>query len=217
MKKERKELEVSLLDLNTGQIDWLPANPRQWTREDLDKTTESIKRDPDFLEDRPILVLPIEKGKYCVFAGNLRSRACLEAKRKTAPCIIYHVENDEDRETIKRRAILDNGSFGAWDFDALANEWDDLPLGDWGVPAWGTEEVVNIDEFGTEFSLPEGDKAPFQQMTFSLADEQANIIKDAIAAIKKTAEFDFCETFGNENSNGNALYLIIQQWASARK
>jgi hypothetical protein len=23
----------------------------------------------------------------------------------------------------------------------LANEWDDLPLSDWGVPAWSTEDV----------------------------------------------------------------------------
>jgi hypothetical protein len=23
----------------------------------------------------------------------------------------------------------------------LANEWDDLPLSDWGVPAWNTEDV----------------------------------------------------------------------------
>lgn len=36
--------------------------------------------------------------------------------------------------------MKDNGSFGAWDWDALANEWDELPLGDWGVPAWKVPE-----------------------------------------------------------------------------
>lgn len=29
--------------------------------------------------------------------------------------------------------IKDNGSWGEWDWDLLANEWDDLPLNEWGV------------------------------------------------------------------------------------
>ena len=67
-----------------------------------------------------------------------------------------------------------------------------------------------------EFYCP-GDKAPFQQMTFTLADEQATVIKNAIADIKATEEYKYCETMGNENSNGNALYLIVSQWAGQRK
>jgi DNA modification methylase len=59
---------------------------------------------------------------------------------KTVPAVVYYPETDEDRLTVKRRAMKDNGSFGAWDYDALANEWDDLPLQDWGVPAWDTEK-----------------------------------------------------------------------------
>ena len=44
-----------------------------------------------------------------------------------------------------------------------------------------------------------------------------NEIKNAIADVKKTEEYKYVETFGNENSNGNALYLIISQWAEQRK
>ena len=54
-------------------------------------------------------------------------------------------------------------------------------------------------------------------MTFTLADEQAEQIKNAIADIKKTDEYKYAETMGNENSNGNALYLIVMQWAEQRK
>ena len=108
---------------------------------DLEKTKASIERDPDFLEDRPILIVAFE-DKFVVFGGNLRTSAAKELKRKTMPAMFYTPETDTDRETIKRRAILDNGSFGAWDFDALANEWDDLPLTDWGIPAWNVEEEV---------------------------------------------------------------------------
>jgi hypothetical protein len=70
--------------------------------------------------------------------------------------------------------------------------------------------------WGTIFSLPDGDKAPFQQMTFTLADEQATVIKNAIEDIKGTEEYKYAETMGNENSNGNALYLIVAAWAGQR-
>jgi hypothetical protein len=32
-----------------------------------------------------------------------------------------------------------------------------------------------------------------------------------------TDEYKYAETMGNENSNGNALYLIIIQWAEQKK
>jgi hypothetical protein len=76
---------------------------------------------------------------------------------------------------------------------------------------------VDVEEYGEVFSLKDGDKEPFQQMTFTLADEQAEQIKNAIDDIKKTEEYKYAETMGNENSNGNALYLIIMQWAEQRK
>lgn len=73
-------------------------------------------------------------------------------------------------------------------------------------------EHLNPNELGTDFSLPDGDKAPFQQMTFTLADQQAELLKQKIEEIKKTDEYKYCETFGNENSNGNALYTLITRF-----
>lgn len=140
MKKERQLVKLSLIDLNEGQVDWLPKNPRQWTKQDIDNTAASIERDPDFLEDRPLLLIH-NGARFVVFGGNLRSQGCKKAGHDIVPAYIYTPETDEDRMTIKRRAMLDNGSFGAWDFDELANNWSDLPLADWGVPAWDTEEV----------------------------------------------------------------------------
>ena len=69
---------------------------------------------------------------------------------KTVPCVIYYPETEDDYSVIKRRAIKDNGSFGAWDFDALANEWDDLPLPEWGVPSWETSTRMELSTEGRE-------------------------------------------------------------------
>lgn len=140
MKKERIKAQVADLVLNEGQLPWLPANPRQWTSTDLDKLKKSLQRDEDFQEDRPALAMRWE-DKLLVFAGNLRTTAAKELKWSTLDTIIYTPENDEDREAIKRRTILDNGSFGEWDIMMLADEWGDIPLEDWGVVVdWPKEE-----------------------------------------------------------------------------
>lgn len=36
----------------------------------------------------------------------------------------------------KQFMIKDNVSFGQWDYDALANKWDNAQLNDWGVDVW---------------------------------------------------------------------------------
>lgn len=57
--------------------------------------------------------------------------------------------------------------------------------------------------------LPSGDKSPFQQMTFTLSNEQAGVVAEAISKAKSTS--DFVGT-GNENSNGNALWRICDAY-----
>ena len=143
-------LKVSTLVQNNGQLGWLPKNPRQWTQTDIDRTAASIREDEDFLEDRPLLVVPKDAKTWVVFAGNLRLTAAKKIGLKEVPCIAYARETDEDDTTIKRRAMKDNGSFGAFDYDLLANEWDDLPLADFGVPVWDTSSDMKLTTEGRQ-------------------------------------------------------------------
>lgn len=55
--------------------------------------------------------------------------------------------------------------------------------------------------------LPDEDRAPFQQMTFTLHDEQVEQVKAAITAAKALGPFVDSQ---NENSNGNALARIAE-------
>jgi len=130
---------------------------------------------------------------------------------------VKRTDIDLDTPEGRELALADNATAKAnivWAEDVIASELG-VEVGEsWGVH---TQYVSDNDDFGTDFTLPEGDKAPFQQMTFTLADEQAEQIKNAIADIKQTEEYKYAETMGNENSNGNALYLIIMQWAEQRK
>ena len=143
MKKEIKTYKVADLELNSGQLGWLPRNPRQWTRQDIDQMAASIKEDPDFIQDRPPLVVPLpgKKGKAVVFAHNLWTSAAKDGKLvDEVSCYVYTPENDADRQTIVRRALKDNGTFGSWDWDILANEWPTEQATAWGVPAWDADQ-----------------------------------------------------------------------------
>ena len=184
------------------------SNPRIIKDDKFKKLVQSIKDFPQMLEIRPIVV----DENNIILGGNMRFKACIEAGLKE---VFIIKANDLTEEQKHEFIVKDNVGFGEWDWDILANEWDTEKLQDWGLslPVYFNDS----DELGTDFNLPEGDKAPFQQMTFTLADEQAEQIKNAIADIKQTEEYKYCETLGNENTNGNALYLIIMQWAEQRK
>ena len=139
MKKERKLLRVADLQLNEGQLGWLPKNPRQWTQEDIDKTAASIDEDEDFLEERPILVIPIPgTGDFVVFCGNLRREGAKAAGLVKVPCVVHYPETEEDREAVLRRSLKDNGSFGHFDWDEMANSpvWGQFDLASFGIPSW---------------------------------------------------------------------------------
>ena len=130
--------------------------------------------------------------------------------------IIAVKRTDIDLDTPQGRemALADNASAKAnivFDCELVEAELSEAVAVEWGV------ETGTKDNFGTDFTLPKGDKAPFKQMTFTLADEQATVIKNAIDDIKGTDEYKYAETMGNENSNGNALYLIVASWAEQRK
>ena len=183
-------------------------NPRFIRDEKYKKLVQSIKEFPEMLEIRPIVV----GADNVILGGNMRYRACLDAGLKE----IYIIQaSNLTPKQVREFVIKDNVGFGEWDWDSIANEWDAAQLEEWGMDLAGFD--LNEEEFGEDFELDDGEKSPFQQMAFHLADEQAEKIKNALDDIKKTEEYKYVETFGNENSNGNALYLIISEWAGQKK
>lgn len=123
--------------MNTGQIDGLPANPRQWTKAQLDNLKASIEETPELLEARGCIV-DYHEGKYVCLGGNMRYAACKALGMSELPCYVV----PEGTTILKKKQIVakDNVSMGDWDSDALANEWSDMDLEGWGVPIppeWG--------------------------------------------------------------------------------
>lgn len=182
-----------------------PYNPRQSTAKQESNLKKSLEK---FGVVEPIIW---NKQTGYIVGGHFRVRELKKLGFKEIDCVIVDLSEEDEKELNIRL----NANTGEWDYDILANVWNSGQLDEWGLDIGGFD--LDSDELGTDFTLPDGEKAPFQQMTFTLADEQAYQIKNAIADIKATEEYKYAETMGNENSNGNALYLIIMQWAEQRK
>jgi len=204
-----------------------PDNPRFIKNEKYKLLLHSVKVSPAFMLMNPIKV----DLDNMILGGNMRYKACMELKKKEVPIEVFTREHAEINNKARREEgieeatyeeqcrefiIKDNISFGEHDWDILGNEWDPIQLQEYGLDGFPFEDIEDI-ETSEEFSLADGDKEPFQQMTFTLADEQAEQIKNSLTDIKATEEYKYCETMGNDNSNGNALYLMIMQWAEQRR
>ena len=111
-------INIKEIDQNKGQIAGLPANPRQWTRDDVERLAKSIEETPELLEARPLIAMPHD-GKYIVLGGNLRLAALKRLGRKEAP--VYVLPEDTPIDKQKEIVVKDNGSFGEWDYDVLAD------------------------------------------------------------------------------------------------
>lgn len=76
----------------------------------------------------------------------------------------------------KEFIIKDNGDFGQWDYDALANEWDADDLNDWGVDVWQNKEVDEVFNagFSTTTETNANGSALSPEAAEILANEQDN-------------------------------------------
>ena len=185
-----------------------PNNPRLIKDDKFKKLVKSISEFPKMMELRPIVV----DENNIILGGNMRYKALQELGKKEIPKEWIKKASDLSDDEVRRFIIADNVGFGEWDEEMLRVDWDVDELDEWGIDS----ETYDLDEFDTEFELPDGDKEPFQQMTFTLADEQAERIKEAMTEARGKEEYKYIETFANENSNGNALYFIISEWFQQR-
>lgn len=149
-----------------------------------------------------------------IVIGHCRALAAKKLGMKEVPCVCV---DDLTPEQVNALRLVDNKSNESdWDFDLLKDELPELDLSDFdfdfdfGLEADG--EDYSPDEFGDEFSLPDGDKPEICQMTFTLHQQQKELIEYAISIVKDNVS----ETFGNANENWNALYEVIRQWAAQR-
>lgn len=124
-------IALDRLEENIGQLNGLPANPRTITDDKLEKLKKNLAKYPQLLEMRSLLVYPLDNGNYIIIGGNMRLKALRAIGEDNAPCII--IDKATDIERLKALTVLDNASFGKFDYDKLANEWEEAQLEEFGV------------------------------------------------------------------------------------
>lgn len=125
-------------NMATQSLVLLPRNPRTIDDAKFCKLKESIQEFPEMMNARPIVV----NDKMEVLGGNMRVRAAIILGIKEVPVI----QVDWSAEKQKQFVIKDNTSFGEWDWDILANEWDEVELKEWGLEVWQPEEEIAKEE-----------------------------------------------------------------------
>ena len=147
-------LPIGKIETNHGQIDGLPKNPRVLRDEQYKRLKKSIEDNPEMLTLRELLVYP-HGGKYVVIGGNMRLRILQDLGEKEVPCKI--IAEDTSVDKLRAYTIKDNTSGGEWDWDELANVWDEEELEAFGLDlpdGWGEgeeeESSAQEDDFDEE-------------------------------------------------------------------
>lgn len=194
-------MQTKLVDLSSVRVN--KKNPRTISKEKFAKLVNSLLSLPKMLEIRPVAVdaKGVALGgnmRYRALseiakmsAADLRKRldTIRDVKKKTdaertvlfdywLKWIAKPVVTVVDVSTLtaaeqKEFIIKDNGDFGQWDYDALANEWDADDLNDWGVDVWQNKEVDDV--FNDKPEAPTGGGVPLSpEAAEILANEQDN-------------------------------------------
>lgn len=197
---------MSLKVTNRKTSDLVPyaRNARKHSEQQVAQIAASIK---EFGFNVPVL---IDKDNG-IIAGHGRVLAAQKLGMEQVPTIaLDHLTENQKKAYI----LIDNklALNSEWDEDMLKIELEGLADVDFNMKDLGFSEAelgtFSAEEIGMP-ELPEGDKQPFQQMTFTLHDEQAASVSEAIAKAK-SAGHGSSEV--NENSNGNALAFICQSF-----
>ena len=199
-------INLKKLVFNTGQIEGVPRNPREWTKEDVSRLAASIVETPELFEARPLLVVP-RGERFVVIGGNMRLAAARELAMDAPPC--YEIQ-DRSVDNLKQMAIKDNSSFGKWDMDLLDEEWGACPLKEWGVTIPEKEPSVVSEPETSEMTAGEiaEKKREFEERMaageIDEGDEEYQAFLDKFVPKKTT---DDCYT-------PDLVYEAVAQWVA---
>ena len=192
---------MNILQLPLQEIHPYERNPR--------KNDKAIAAVAESIKQYGFLVpLVISAGRE-IITGHTRYKAARALGLTTVPCVIA---DELTEEQIKAFRLVDNkvGEIAEWDLELPPLELADIAV---DMSAFGFETITE-EAFGDAFALNDGGKKPFQQISLTLHDKQAELLHAAIAHVYANEEVS--ETFGNENKNGNGIYEVVRQWAEQR-
>ena len=159
---ERKKVRIETVKLD-------PSNPRSITKEKFEELKKSIKDFPEMEVVKPLII-----ADDFVIGGNMRLLAYKDLGYREVHVIDVTAWSQAKRDEFM---IKDNTHFGSWDYDALANEWDNLPLTEWGVAVWDTELEELKEEAPPSF---------LRGINIDFVDDDYDVANELVGALKKS-------------------------------
>jgi DNA modification methylase len=132
--------------IKISQVKNNPNNPRLIKNDKFKKLVKSVQDFPEMLELRPIVV----DENMIVLGGNMRLKACIEAGLKEVWIEVANLTEQQKKEF----TIKDNVGFGEWEWDMLANEWEQTELEGWGLDGFPFEDKV-LEAEEDNFKVPD--------------------------------------------------------------
>lgn len=154
---------------NINDIYLNDTNPRVIKNQKFEQLVKSIREFPDMTMVRPLII----NQDNMILGGNMRYMAMKELGFTTVPC--QKVDWDEERQ--QEFLIKDNINFGEWNWDDLANDFDQQDLEDWGLEL--PKVIEEVDEEPT---------IDTQKITLEYTPEEYNQVKKALSKIASTPE-----------------------------
>ena len=159
---ERKKVRIETVKLD-------PSNPRSITKEKFEELKKSIKDFPEMEVVKPLII-----ADDFVIGGNMRLLAYKDLGYREVHVIDVTAWSQAKRDEFM---IKDNTHFGSWNYDMLANEWDNLPLTEWGVAVWDTELEELKEEAPPSF---------LRGINIDFVDDDYDVANELVGALKKS-------------------------------
>ena len=193
---------MNILQLPLAEIHPYKNNPR--------KNGKAVDAVAASIQQYGFLVPLVISKEYEIITGHTRYLAAQKLGLDSLPCVLA---DELTPEQVKAFRLVDNkvGELAEWDVDLLPLELADIAA---DLSVFGFE-TVSEDEFGEEFTLDSGEKKPFQQISLTLHDKQAELILACIEHVY--AHDEVHDTYGNENHKGNGVFEVVRQWAEQKK
>ena len=177
-----------MIKVKVAAIKSNPKNPRLIKDDKFKKLVKSIKDFPEMESVRPIVV----NKDMVILGGNMRYKAMIECGYKEVNVEVVDWSEQKQNEFI----IKDNVGFGEWEWEMVANEWDEIELKDWGMdlPMFASE--VDYSDKNKELTLD--DVTDLMSITLKYTEDEYHIVKNALLKLASTPEQAIWKLIGND-------------------
>ena len=176
-----------MIKVKVGAVKSNPKNPRLIKDDKFKKLVKSIKDFPEMESVRPIVV----NKDMVILGGNMRYKAMIECGYKEVNVEVVDWSEQKQNEFI----IKDNVGFGEWEWEMVANEWDEIELKDWGLDL---PVFDNGDYSEKNKELDINDIEDVMIINLKYTEDEYHIVKDALLKLASTPEQAIWKLLGNE-------------------